>query len=266
MKLLSQLMDLSGRKALVVGGAGHIGWSTVETLTELGATLSILDLPSACEDRASDLSRLKGHDVAAIGCDLRDEKATRAAVNKALDNLGGLEILVHCAAYTGVTEANGWAVPFERQTVEAWDAALRVNLTSPFMIAQEARQALDASGHGSIIVFASIYGVIGPELTLYQGTGMANPTAYGASKGGLLQLTRYLATMLAPGVRVNAISPGGVWRGQPESFHEQYLSRTPLKRMASEQDLKGAFVYLASDMSEYVTGHNLVVDGGWTAW
>ena len=95
---------------------------------------------------------------------------------------------------------------------------------------------------------------------------MANPAGYAASKGGLLQLTRYLATLLAPRVRVNAISPGGVWRDQPEAFHQRYLARTPLGRMATEEDLKGAIAYLASDLSAYVTGHNLVVDGGWTAW
>lgn len=95
---------------------------------------------------------------------------------------------------------------------------------------------------------------------------MANPVGYGVSKGGLLQLMRYLATMLAPRVRVNAIAPGGVWRNQPETFRSRYAARTPLERMASEEDLKGAIAYLASDLSAYVTGHNLVVDGGWTAW
>jgi NAD(P)-dependent dehydrogenase (short-subunit alcohol dehydrogenase family) len=95
---------------------------------------------------------------------------------------------------------------------------------------------------------------------------MNNAAGYAASKGGLLQLMRYLSTLLAPEVRVNAISPGGVWRGQPEAFHERYKARTPLGRMAREEDLKGAICYLASDLSLYVTGHNLVVDGGWTAW
>ena len=95
---------------------------------------------------------------------------------------------------------------------------------------------------------------------------MANPVGYGASKGGILQLTRYLATELAPSVRVNSISPGGVSRGQPKQFQERYVSKTPLGRMATEEDLKGAVAYLASDLSRYVTGHNLVVDGGWTAW
>ena len=143
---------------------------------------------------------------------------------------------------------------------------MRVNLTSSFVLVQEAREALSASGRGSVILFASTYGLVGPDHRLYEGTTMANPAGGAASKGGLLQLTRYFATTLAPGIRVNAISPGGVWRQQPESFHRRYVSRTPLGRMATEEDLKGATAYLASDLSAYVTGHNLVVDGGWTAW
>ena len=103
-------------------------------------------------------------------------------------------------------------------------------------------------------------------MRLYEGTVMGNPAAYGASKGGLLQLTRWLATVMAPAVRVNAITPGGVWRNQPEPFRTRYEERTPLRRMATEEDLKGAIAYLASDLSSYVTGHNLVVDGGWTTW
>ncbi len=113
---------------------------------------------------------------------------------------------------------------------------------------------------------ASIYGMVGPDFSLYAGTSMGNPAAYAASKGGLLQLTRYLATALAPRVRVNAITPGGIVRGQPPAFIERYVAKTPLGRMATEEDFKGAIAYLASDLSRYVTGQNLVVDGGWTAW
>jgi NAD(P)-dependent dehydrogenase (short-subunit alcohol dehydrogenase family) len=134
------------------------------------------------------------------------------------------------------------------------------------VLAQAAREALMASGHGSIIFFSSIYGNVGPDMQLYADTAMANPAGYGASKGGLQQLARYLATVLAPQVRVNVISPGGVWRNQPAVFRDRYEARTPLHRMATEEDLKGAVAYLASDLSAYVTGQNLLVDGGWTAW
>jgi NAD(P)-dependent dehydrogenase (short-subunit alcohol dehydrogenase family) len=187
-------------------------------------------------------------------------------MRKVVQELGRLDILVHCAAYVGTTQAAGWAVPFEQQSVEAWEAAFRVNLTSAFVMVQEARQTLAHSGMGSVILFGSTYGIAGPDMRLYEGTDMANPAGYAASKGGVLQLTRYLATLLAPQVRVNAITPGGIRRGQPQAFQDRYVSRTPLGRMATEEDLKGAVAYLAGDLSTYVTGHNLIVDGGWTAW
>jgi NAD(P)-dependent dehydrogenase (short-subunit alcohol dehydrogenase family) len=267
MRSVNQLLQLHGRKAIVTGGAGHIGLAIDETLLELGASVVILDSDaSACETRVAELSHVYRDKTAAVVCDLADEVATRSAVQKALAQLGGLDILVHCAAYVGTTQVPGWAVPFEKQTVQAWDAALRVNLTSAFVMAQEAKPALAASGHSSVIFISSIYGLVGPDMRLYDKTNMANPAAYGVSKAGLLQLVRYLATTLAPEIRVNAITPGGVWREQPQSFVDQYVSRTPLARMGTEEDFKGAIAYLASDLSNYVTGQNLIVDGGWTAW
>lgn len=268
MRKLAELMDLSERRGLVTGGAGHIGLAACEAMLELGATIAVLDVEkAACEKRVEELSQLRPDSAVAVPCDLRDEAATRQAVRDIINRLGGLDIVVHCAAYVGTTSMSGWAVPFEQQTVAAWEAAMQVNLTSAFVIVQEARQALSSSGHGSVIFFGSTYGVVGPDIRLYEGTSMGRqPAGYAASKGGLLQLTRYLATVLAPRVRVNAITPGGVWRGQPDLFHQRYIARTPLERMAGEEDLKGAVAYLASDLSGYVTGQNVIVDGGWTAW
>ena len=180
--------------------------------------------------------------------------------------MNGLDILVHSAAFVGTTLYPGWAVPFEEQTLEAWDAAMRVNLSSAFVMVQSAQQALEKSGHGSIIFINSIYGMVGPDNNLYEGTEMVTPAAYAASKGGLAQLCRYLGTVLASRIRVNSITAGGVWRGQEEAFHNRYKHRTPLQRMATEEDFKGAVAYLAGDLSSYVTGSNLVIDGGWTAW
>jgi NAD(P)-dependent dehydrogenase (short-subunit alcohol dehydrogenase family) len=248
----SELADLAGRRALVAGGAGHIGRACVETLTELGAAAVVVDRIDAGDG--------------SIVADLTVEGEARAAVRSAVERLGGLDVLVHAAALVGTDDLAGWSVPFAEQSVEAWDAALRTNLTSAFVLVHEARAALATSGRGSVIFFGSIYGVVGPDARLYEGTSMANPAAYGASKGGLLQLVRYLATTLAPDVRVNAISPGGIDRGQPAAFQERYRACAPLRRMATEEDVKGAVAYLSSDLSAYVTGHNLVVDGGWTAW
>lgn len=251
-KKISELINLRERKALVVGGAGHIGKAACETLRELEAEVAVLDL--------------KGEGELFFPCDLGEEKTTRQTVQAAVRQLQGLDILIHCAAYVGTTKIPGWVVPFEEQTLEAWDQAMRVNLTSAFVLVQEVKEVLTRSGHGTVIFFSSVAGLIGPDNRLYEGTAMQSPAAYNASKGGLLQLTRYFATTLAPHVRVNAISPGGVWRNQPEAFHERYKQRVPLARMATEEDVKGAIAYLAGDLSQYVTGHNLVIDGGYSIW
>lgn len=267
MSTIKQLMDLRGRAALITGGAGHIGRVIGEGLAELGASVAVLDIDqTAAEEVATTTAQTHGVKTCALAVDLNDIDAVKSAPQTVVNELGRLDVVIHSAAYGGDTKFPGWAVAFDEQTTEAWDRALRVNLTSAFALAQAARQPLIDSGHGSIVLISSIYGLVGPDMSLYEGTSMANPAGYGASKGGLLQLMRHLATVLAPQIRVNAISPGGVWRQQPEQFHARYRARTPLGRMANEEDLKGAAAYLASDLSSYVTGHNLVVDGGWTVW
>ena len=267
MRLIKELIDLTGRRAVVTGGAGNVGLSVGETLVELGADVAILDKdPKACEDRVQFLASKSANRVVPVPCDLTDEAGVRVAVQKIAETLDGLDIVVHCAAKVAASRKTGWAVPFGEQSVKAWEDAIRVELTSAFVLLQESRMMLEASGYGSVILFGSIYGSTGADMRLYEGTEMGNPVGYGVSKGGVLQLMRYLATIMAPKVRVNSISPGGIWRQQPDSFVKKYKHRTPAGRMATEEDIKGAIAYLASDLSAYVTGHNLVVDGGWTAW
>ena len=267
MKSFQQLMDLDGRVACITGGTGHIGQAMGEVLAELGACIVVSDLAEArCREVASSLETTCGAATMPLALDLADEKAVRAVPAAIAERFGRLDILINCAALVGTTALKGWVVPFLEQSSEAWRLALEVNLTAPFLLTQACAGMLAASGHGSVINVGSIYGVLGPDMRLYEGTAMGNPAAYGASKGGLVQLTRWLATVMAPAVRVNAITPGGLWRDQPESFHERYMERTPLRRMAVEEDFKGVTAYLASDLSAYVTGQNLAVDGGWTAW
>jgi len=267
MRSLANLMDLRGRVAVVTGGAGHIGSAIADALAELGATLAIIDQTSeGCSRVADQLRSAYGTTVAPLVVDLASETEVLAVPDRVKKEFGRMDILIHCAALVGTSDLKGWAVPFQKQGVEAWRKALEINQTVPFLLTQRSAELLAESGHGSVINIASIYGMVGPDPRLYEGTEMGSPAAYAASKGALLQLTRWLATTLAPTVRVNAISPGGVWRSQPEAFVARYLSRTPLGRMAREEDLKGAAAYLASDLSSYVTGQNLVVDGGWTVW
>lgn len=264
---LRELMDLSGRVVLITGGAGYVAAEAAAAVAELGAAVFLADREG---DKAEALAELLASrfDVAtrAATVDLTDEEDVRALPGRAVQSLGGLNVIINAAALVSSMPLEGWAVPFEQQSLKTWREAVEVNLTSTFVLAQSAAPMLRQSESGSIINISSIYGMVGPDMSLYEGTKMGNPAAYAASKGGLLQVTRWLATVLAPRVRVNAIAPGGILRGQPEPFVTRYEERTPLGRMGREEDLKGAIAYLASDLSAYVTGHNLVVDGGWTSW
>jgi len=263
---LKTMMNLHGRRALVTGAAGELGRTMADTLAEQGADLVLVDLPAAdTATLAEDLERRHGVKVWVEDCNLENEDQRAILASRVLGE-GGLSVLVNNAAFVGSSSLSGWAEPFEGQSVETWRRALEVNLTATFHLCQLFTPALRAGPNGSIVNIASIYGQWGPDWSLYNGTKMSNPAAYGASKGGLIQFTRWLSTTLAPDVRVNAISPGGVARGQPESFVDRYEARTPLGRMATEDDFRGAIAYLVSDLSAYVTGHVLAVDGGWGAW
>lgn len=260
-------MSLQGRVALVTGGAGHIGRALGDALAELGASIAVVDIDrQRCDATAEQLTGRWKVSCSGFECDLEQGNAVSDLPRRVRERFGRIDVIVNCAAFVGTSGLEGWAVPFEQQSAETWRRALEVNLTAPFLLVQAAADDLRKSGHGSVINVSSIYGLSGPDWRLYEGTSLGNPAAYAASKGGLVQMTRWLATTLAPDIRVNTVAPGGVFRDTTEPFLSRYLARTPLARMASEEDMKGAVAYLASDLSAYVTGQCLAVDGGWTAW
>lgn len=264
MSTLKDLFSLRGRVALITGGCGPLGKVLAETLAEQGADLVISDVDQVqCGELAAQLS--ERHEVAAtgIGTNLLDVDGP-AQLIEAIE--GPLDILVNNAAFTGTSGVPGYAVPFDEQTDEAFELAAKLNLRVPFSLARGLKPKLAQSGHGSIINISSIYGIVAPNMGLYEGTPMGNPAAYGATKGGIVQLTRYLSTVLAPQIRANAFAPGGIARGQAGSFTERYEKLTPLARMATEDDFKGVLAWLASDAAKYVTGQTIAVDGGWSAW
>lgn len=267
MKSIQKLMNLTGRVALITGGAGHIGRAIAQGLAEVGANIVLVDINKESLDLTKAQIEEK-YEVNVlpllVNMESTDEiQSISASVEK---KFGKLDIIVNNAAFVGDSGLTGWVTDFEKQELDTWRRAIEVNLTAPFAIVQSCADLLKKSGTGSVINISSIYGIVGPDLSLYENTSMGNPAAYAASKGGLTQLTRWLSTVLAPDVRVNTITPGGVARNQPQSFTEKFVERTPLKRMATEEDFKGAAVYLASDLSAYVTGQNIVVDGGWSVW
>ena len=267
MSSIKELSDLSGRRALITGATGGLGTVFADTLAELGADLILVDLPgSDFQTLNADLTKRWGVSVENHICDLEDQSQRTELIEKLMSSGLGLNILINNAAFVGTSDLSGWGVPFEDQSTDTWRRALEVNLTAVFDLCKGLSPLLKASKSGSIVNIASIYGMYGPDWSLYESTNMSNPAAYGASKGGLIQLTRWLATTIAPEIRVNAISPGGIFRNQPEEFVKRYEAKTPLGRMANEEDFRGAIAYLTSDLSRYVTGVNIAIDGGWGVW
>ena len=260
-------MSLKGRRALITGANGHIGKVIALTLAEMGADLILID------QHGSDYKKLINEiisnfkvDVQTHNCDLGIQNDRKKLISTICGKKIPLNILVNNAAFVGDSNLEGWVTDFEQQSVDTWRSALEVNLTAAFSLTQGLSPLLKKSKGANVINIGSTYGTWGPDHRLYEGTSMGNPAAYAASKGGLIQLTRWLATTLASSVRVNTLSPGGVFRNQPEIFVKKYNARTPLGRMATEDDFRGAIAYLASDLSSYVTGQNLAVDGGWGIW
>lgn len=264
---LSELMQMKGRRVLVTGATGSLGQVIVDTLAELGANLLLVDRPgSDFQGLIDSVTQRWAVTIQCETCDLEQQDQRDDLVDRVKRGGLKLDVLINNAAFVGTSGLQGWAVPFEQQSVETWRRALEVNVTAAFDLCKQLTLLMRESPCASIINIASIHGQYGPDWRLYEGTGMANPAAYATSKAGLIQLTRWLATTLAPQVRVNSISPGGIFRNQPPSFVERYEAQTPMGRMAHEDDFRGVIAYLASDLSRYVTGQNIAVDGGWGAW
>lgn len=260
-------MNLKNKTILITGATGGLGQIFSKTLAEMGANLLLIDMPgSNYKELIDELTNTWGVTARAIDCDLEIQQEREKLIELVKQQTDSLDVLINNAAFVGTSDLKGWTTDFEQQSVETWRRAVEVNLTAAFDLSKGLTPMLKRSNGGCIINISSIYGIYGPDHRLYEDTPMGNSAAYAASKGGLTQLTRWLSTTLAPEIRVNTISPGGVFRHQPAAFVERYEARTPMKRMATEDDFRGAIAYLASDLSSYVTGHDLVVDGGWGAW
>jgi 2-deoxy-D-gluconate 3-dehydrogenase len=270
MPRIQDAFDLSGRVALVTGAAGLLGRQFSQTLVEAGALVLLADVN---ESVLNEVAAKLGDKAKAVRCDVGDKTSVQAAVDAAVKHFGKLDILVNSAALDpkfDASEAGKHSSSFEDYSLEMWNNALRVNLTGAFLFSQAAIKPMLAQKGGVIINICSTYGLGGPDQRIYQKPGQPpayKPVDYTVTKAGILGLTKYLATYYGEqGIRVNALTPGGVRNTQDDAFVQAYSARTVLGRMAKQDEMNGALLYLASDASSYMTGANLVVDGGWTAW
>ena len=253
------------RVAAITGGAGHIGRAIARKLASRGVLIAVLDKSvETGKDFAAELEAAFPGGHSFIETDLMQPESFSTISARIVQAFGRLDYLVNNAAF--YDDAPGWGVPFAQEGYEAWLKVMRVNLLAPFFLTQALQPLLAASDDASIVNIGTMYSAVGPDWSLYEGTDMTNPAAYSASKGGLLSATRWLATALAPAVRVNMVSPGGIERGQGAQFLARYNKRTPLGRMGTESDITGMVSLLLSPEGAYITGQHMLVDGGWTAW
>ena len=257
------LFDLDGRVAVVTGGMGQLGSVYAAGLAERGMRVAIFD---TAEGEPPPGARVFAVDVT--------DRATIDAAMREIDAEWGIpHLLVNNAALDSPPDAPAEEVgPFESYPEESFDAVMDVNVKGTFLCCQAVGGAMARAGRGSIVNISSVYGILSPVQDLYEfrradGETFVKPVAYSVSKSAILNLTRYLATYWAKeGVRVNTLTLAGVWNDQPAKFLEAYTARVPLGRMLDASEALGALVFLASDASSYVTGSNVVVDGGWSAW
>lgn len=266
--------SLDERTALVTGGAGLLGKQFTRALGQAGANVVVADLDLSAAQAHADMLTSEGINTLPVQVNVTDPASVSAMVHSAITKYGSLDVLVNSAALDpkfdpenlGAQSANA----FESYPLESWQQAIDVNLTGMFLACQAATRQMVLQGNGVVINICSTYGLVGPDQRLYErpdGPRQYKPVYYTVSKAGVLGLTRYLATYYAgKSIRVNALTPGGVYNNHDDTFLKAYSARTVMGRMANKDEMDGAIVFLASDASSYMTGSNLVVDGGWTAW
>jgi len=267
------LYDLSGRVGVVTGGAGILGSETTAALADHGANVAVVDIDETrASAHAAQLEAHYGTRVIGISCDVTDPESVGAMTQRVEEELGPIDILHNNAATKGDDLGKLFA-SVEDYDLDTWREIMAVNLDGMFLVSQAIGTRMAARGRGSIVHTASIYGAtMGPDQRIYEGSEymgrpINTPPVYSASKGGVVGLSLYLATYWAhAGVRVNVLTPGGIASGQNDEFAKRYSARVPLGRQARAEEVAAGFLFLASDASSYVTGQNLHVDGGLSAW
>ena len=245
------MSKLTNKVIVITGGNGLIGSAIIEYLRSKNAIAINAEI-----NVETDLEK------GLVSCDITDKQSVATAIDLVLTKYHQIHGWVNCA----YPRTNDWGKKFEEIDEESWQKNIDLQLNSIFTCCQLIAKQMQLQKSGSIVNLSSIYGIVGPDFNIYNGTGMTMPAAYSAIKGGVINFSRYLASYLGKeGVRVNCVSPGGIFDNQNELFVKQYEERVPLRRMGLPVDIAPAICFLLSDEAAYITGHNLVVDGGWTA-
>ncbi len=255
------VFSVKDKVVILTGACGLIGTAVAKAFSERGARMVLIDVPP--KDPTSFAKELPSP---ALGfeCDVTDVSTIRHVIRSALDTFGRIDVLINNHHYLA---REAWDTRAEVFPDDVWEKMIHVNLTGTFRMCREVGKVMLEQGKGVIINVASVYGVVSSNPSLYEDNSLASPIAYSASKGGVIMLTKYLACYWGErGIRVNALTPHGVWNDHEEAFEKRFNAMSPLRRMMRVEEIIGPMLFLASDASSYMNGANLIVDGGWTAW
>ena len=243
--------SLKGKIIVVTGGSGLIGRSIIKHIASNG-WISI----------NAEINLIDNLDEGIVNCDITDADSVKKCIEKVVEKYNLIDGWVN-NAYPRTAD---WGTKFEDIPLTSWQKNVDLQLNSVFICAQEILRIMKNQQFGSIVNISSIYGTVGPDFTIYEGTNMTMPAAYSAIKGGIVNFTRYLASYYGPyGIRVNCVSPGGILDQQDELFVKQYEKKVPMRRMGLPEDIAPSISFLLSDETKYITGQNLIIDGGWTS-
>ena len=272
-KMISKLFDLEGRNIVITGASGLLGSQYANTLSSAGANIILLDINTAKNEKLkSSLVKKYKNKISAYTLDISDQTEVNKTSKKIMKDFKKIDGLINNAAYTskGAKEKSDNAFgSFENFPIDIWQKSLDINLSGVFFCSQAFGKIMAKQGKGVIVNIASTYGLVGADQRIYGKSGLNLPISYAATKGAIVNFTRYLAAYWhGKNIRVNTLSPGGVMDKtyQEKSFIKKYSEKTILGRMANKDEYNGAILFLISDASSYMTGANLVVDGGWTSW
>lgn len=244
------MINLKNKVIVVVGGDGLLGKEFVKQIRENNGIAINADI-----NQSSDLNNYT------FKCDITDENSISLLIKNTISKFGRIDGWVN----TAYPRTSDWGAKIDDIAFDSFRKNVDMHMNGYFVASKLAIDAMLPNNAGSLINISSIYGIVGPDFTVYEGTTISNSVIYAAIKGGIVNLTRYLASYYGnKGIRVNTISPGGIFDHQPEPFLANYNKKVPLKRMGTPQDIAPGLIYLLSDASSYITGHNLVIDGGWT--